>query len=109
MSAVLKLSTIFSWKYLIVVAVVSISSALGLHLIFLLLMSHVAGPGLDYLACRLVVFETSQEVVRVNVEGRQFLGKQIVCSVADDQVDNLEESSQVRRFLRISPAYSQCQ
>ena len=45
-----------------IVSVVSVSSALGLHLIFLLLMSHVPGPGRHHLPSRLVVFETSEEV-----------------------------------------------
>ena len=81
-----QLSTIFSWKYLIV-AVVSVSSALGLHLILLLLVFHVAGPGLDHLSCRLVVFETSKDV---EIKWELFLGKQKVGSVAEDQVDDLE-------------------
>ena len=89
-----------------IVSVVSVSSALGLHLIFLLLLSHVPGPGLNHLACGLVVFVTSEEVVSVDVK---FLGKQKVCSVADDQVDNLENNSPVRTFLRFSTVYSQCQ
>ena len=46
-----------------VVSIVSVSPALGLHLIFLLLMSHEPGPCRHHSSRGLVVFETSEEVV----------------------------------------------
>ena len=62
-------------------------------------MPHVPGPGLHHLPCSLVVFKTSEEVFGVNIKWRQFLGEEIVSSVADDQVDDLEKSRYVQDVL----------
>ena len=62
-------------------------------------MPHVPWPGRHHLPRGLVVFETSEEVVRVNIKWRQFFGKKKVSSIADDQVDDLEEKSGVLEEL----------
>ena len=69
-------------------------------------MPHVPGPGLHHLSCSLVVFKTSEEVFGVNIKWRQFLGEEIVSSVADDQVDDLEKSRYVLDVLwRLLPTH----